>query len=353
MRRKIAFGITAAMTLVLLILRTGIISAWNELKIGPVDSAHLMPFIVVALVVAIAVLCFSKEPLPYHPRGAWKTSCGWFATFAGAVMTLTMVYAVFCLFVFGEVPPPNNVILNQIDLFAMIFMLVFGVAGGVFLALIGFTWMAGSHAGHPILSWLSITPTLWMWFRLARYEISYASTVDISENVFDFATMIFTSLFLLQFARVIMGIGKTPKFSLLVFALCTAMVTLSGVPSEFLSIPDGASLSLLLFAVVDVVIGLFAAVYATSVVFTNEQSSNIPALDTDDNENDTDEYVEEIDEEEEPIAAAWTTPVRDPSPVDPPFDIDELLGIQTSDSNRSSDNEPSVDDILADLNIEI
>ena len=375
MRRKIALGITAFMTLLLLVLRAGWIPALTAMSIGPFDVAHLIPFVLVLVTVTLAVLCFRKGSSPCEPPPRWKAPCGWFSTFAGAVLTLTTLYNVICLAVFGEIPPPNTEILNQIDNIAMLLMLLFGIVGGVFLVILGFNWMADIQTAQPYLPWVSVAPALWMWFRLARYEISYASTVDISENVYAFSTMIFVSLFLLQIARATMHIGKTPKNSLLLFSLCTAMVTISGIPGEFMQIPQNASLSTLLVAVVDMVIGLFATMYAVMLVFCETDTENaavreatpaVPSTPIDewvdcdaDNGEANDTVTEEQDVEADPateddshenVAEAWDEPVVPSAPLSPPFDPDNRLPEETvSDSKPSVSTNQDIDDILAQI----
>ena len=77
-----------------------------------------------------------------------------------------------------------------------------------------------------------------MWFRLVRYELSYASAVRVSQSFYDFVMLIFTLLFLFSFARYISGTGerKPPEKSgrmLLVYALCAAVMSLSGPVTAF------------------------------------------------------------------------------------------------------------------------
>jgi hypothetical protein len=119
-------------------------------------------------------------------------------------------------------------ILNNVDLITLVASLICGVLGGVFLVMQGFCWMSRQADPSPARAWLSITPVLWMWFRLARYEISYASAVQIHESFYDFAMLLCSMLFLFSLARCMSTVAPNKPAKTVGFALCTVLMNLSG-----------------------------------------------------------------------------------------------------------------------------
>jgi hypothetical protein len=69
---------------------------------------------------------------------------------------------------------------------------------------------------------------MWLWFRLAWYEMSYTSTVGWSEKFYDFLMVIFALLFVFKLARFVSGIGRATTGEMLFYAMMTAMLSLSG-----------------------------------------------------------------------------------------------------------------------------
>ncbi len=314
MRRKVAFGIAAAATVLLTVFRLNILPGWHQWHIGPIDADYLMIFLVAAVTATLFFLCRSKEETVRQPHGRWRPAAGWACTFFGAVLTLCVVADVYVWVRYGQVPPPNDAILHAPDLITLIGTLIFGLAGGVCLMWQGYCWMTADRRSSRARAWLALAPVLWMWFRLARYEVSYASTVDIGENFFEFALMIFGLIFLFCFARAVSRIGPPPRTALLTFALLTAMTAISGLPANIIAVGNGQPLGALMITIVDGTMGIFAAVMATMQVFAPPEPEN-------------DGRDGSLSDPDDPDASdlAWReTPVFQP-PVDPAFDPSALL----------------------------
>lgn len=320
MRRKIAFYCTAALTLALMIARLFTAAV-------PVIADVLIVVSVIAFA-AIAILCFSKKAPVHEPHGSWYTVIGWITTFCGAVIAMSLVFDAFCWIVYGQIPPPTPYIINRTDHITLICTILFGFFASMFFIVRGFNWMSHSDKETSAVRWLSLTPVLWVWFRLARYEVSYASTIDITESFFDFALLVFVSLFFLSFARAISHVGPKQKNTLLVFSLCAGMIALSGAPVTFMKLASGEPLSTLLIAIVDVVVGVLAAAIAAMQVFAK------PVKDT------------TVDDD-----MAWTSPAKETPTDEPPFDIDSLLPPIDSEcpSTPADSDDTTVDDILREL----
>lgn len=291
--------------------------------------ADIMIAVSMVAFLVIAVLSYVKEGPVVQPQGGWFTAVGWITTFCGAMIVMSVIYDTFCWMVYGQIPPPNDYILNRTDMITLICTILCGLAGGAFFIMRGFRWMSHSEKDNVAIRWLSLAPVLWMWFRLARYEVSYASTIDITESFFDFALLVFVSLFFLSFARATSRVGALQKNALVIFSLCAGMTALSGTLETFVNLADGEPLSTLLIAIVDVVIGVMAISVAAMQIF-----SKAPV-----------EPTEEL---------AWNAPVKETAPVQPAFEIDSLLPSlddETAPASPSSANDhiPTVDEILREV----
>ncbi|MBQ4616774.1 MAG: hypothetical protein IJB27_00175 [Clostridia bacterium] len=308
-RRKIAFWSAVGATLLLAVLRIKEIPVLPHLTVFGMEMPVVCSVLFGIAAVAVLALFISRKPTPTQPHSGWSTPCGWIATFGGAVMALTAVTDVFAI----ETMFDQNHEPTAMDLTLAASVIAFEVLGGLYLVLLGFRWMSAKTADSTLLKWLSLCPALWMWFRLARYEISYASTIDISKNFFDFATLVFASLFFLQFARAMSGIGKKPHNGLPILALCTAMTSISSIPatiSHLVVTNNVSNLSIhdLMTVIVDGVIGLTALVFAAMQVFSKAHEAEPVAT------------TENAD-----APTAWSEPQKPYDPLDPPFSPDQLL----------------------------
>lgn len=279
----------------------------------------------------ITVLCFVKKGPVVQPQGGWFTAVGWITTFCGAVIAMSLIYDAFCWIVYGQIPPPTQYLINKTDQLTLICTILFGLAGGAFFVVRGFWWMSHTDKDTSAVRWLSLTPVLWMWFRLARYEVSYASTIDITESFFDFALLVFVSLFFLSFARATSHVGAKQKNALLIFSLCAAMIALSGAPATFMDLANGEPLSTLLIAIVDVVIGVLAMAVAAMQVFAKADT----------------EAGDETSAEE----LVWTEAEKETAPVEPAFDINSVLPSLDGEatSHKTDGHELTVDEILREV----
>ncbi len=351
MRRKIACVLTAVMTVAFMVLRV-VDYTHPSVMIGTFALPDCVIAVALILLVVITLLCYSKSKSIDCTISATST-LGWLATFCGAMLVMSVVLDSFCWTFYNQIPPPNDHILNNVDYYSLIFSLVFGITSGIFLILQGFNWMANIRHNQAYLNWMALAPILWMWFRLARYEISYASTIDITHSFFDFAALVTSSIFFLELAKMIAKIGTAPRNGLIICALLTSACSLSGAPLTFYKLAHGETIHVLLISIVDASIGLFALVIAFQQAFSKQS-------------------VDQNNFQNEDLA--WTDPAKEREPLDPPFSIDEKLPVvdTTEKTNvneddftasledalsnsyisetTSEDSTLSVDDILAELN---
>ena len=104
---------------------------------------------------------------------------------------------------------------------------LFGLLSGVAFVRMGLTLLSEGATRRGMAQWGALAPVLWMWFRLASYEASFASTVRVSNGFFYFVMFILELLFLFRLARYVSGVGEVSANSLLFHAMSTALFALS------------------------------------------------------------------------------------------------------------------------------
>ncbi len=147
---------------------------------------------------------------------------------AGGVLAVSSLWELFSWRIFEKIPAPETAQLEGLALPLLWLYLLCGVAGGV--ALVAFGGQVASEGGTRIgmSSFPLLLPVVWMWFRLARYEMSYASAVRLSESFFDFAMLVFEILLLFKLARFASGIGSTRPGMLVFYGLGAGMFGVGG-----------------------------------------------------------------------------------------------------------------------------
>lgn len=138
---------------------------------------------------------------------------------AGAVLVVSTLFDLYIWVTTKQTPAPNAYVIGKFDAVLLVLTLAFGLLGGAFLVRIGFHWAAQGRMRRGVFALWALAPSLWVWMRLARYEMSYASATDVTESFYDFVMLIFTLLFLFSFARYVSGVnsGRSPRCR---FGLC-------------------------------------------------------------------------------------------------------------------------------------
>lgn len=237
--------------------------------------------LIALLVLAVFSLLVPKGRTDLTEHQALPTTLA--GLLAGALLGISCVWDVFRWFMNGVTPPPAHAQDNTFALIVLFFMLGFGILGAV--ALIRWSWrvtaQGGTHRGMS--AWGALAPVLWAWFRLARYEMSFTSTVGWSQRFYDFFLVIFEVLFLFKLARFVSGIGKATTGEMLFYAMGTVMFTLSGTLTRvclYFSSDSEAYAAGGLAGVADFGIGLFALVFAWSLMRASRGArANVPQED--------------------------------------------------------------------------
>lgn len=203
----------------------------------------------------------------------------------GGVLTACSLWELFSWQAYGKIPAPETAQLEGLALPLLWLYLLCGVAGGI--ALIAFGGQVASEGGTRIgmSSFPLLLPVVWMWFRLARYEMSYASAVRLSESFFDFAMLVFEILFLFKLARFASGIGNTRPGMLVFYGLGVGMFSVGGplVRLCMYLLGDAQAYQASgLAGVADFALGLMAFFWAFALAMG--QSDGVPEEEADDSE---------------------------------------------------------------------
>lgn len=328
MRRKIATVLATAMTAVVLLMRVLLTPLMQDSETG---QFHLSYWVIAVMALSVAVilaLVLSEKREVGTVVRPMVLPVSMASVAAGAVMVISTLFDLYVWITKKQTPAPNATVIGKFDAVLLVLTLIFGLVGGAFLVRIGFYWASRGQVKQGVFALWALAPSLWIWMRLARYEMSYASATDVTESFYDFVMLIFTLLFLFSFARYVSGVnsGRKPR-AVLGFALCTALFSLSGTLTRLAmyfmqdSMAYNASE---LAGFTDFMIGLFALVFAYSLTFpgTVAEPEELPA--------------QPLPSEEEAMPAAETgegeeipmfaDPVQAPVPQESrPVDIDSLI----------------------------
>lgn len=263
--KKIAAVLTAAMTLVVLILRVALTPGMQDPDTGLFHLSYIVIGLTALTMIAAAVLSWLSESGEVPPGGKLLTPLALSAMLAGSIMAVVSAVDGIAWLLSGETPPPNEHVISGIDGLTLLFTILFGLLGGVMLARTGIVWLTENRVRSGLMRLWALAPVGWVWMRLARYEVSYASAVSVSESFYDFVMLIFALLFFFAFARYLSGVGACKSRLLFFFALMTALFCLSGPLTRlflYLTGQGDAYNASRLAGVTDGVVGAFALLFA-------------------------------------------------------------------------------------------
>ncbi len=218
-------AITAVITL---ILRVWLMPLLRDMDTGRFATSWVVVLFLLVMLVVLAVCAFSLRCAPpaMGRRGAMLLSVS--AMGAGGVMAISSLWDVWQLLAKGQQPALVIETSGVIGTVSLWLMLAFGLLGGGALVWWGLQLSAEGATRRGMGNLALLAPTLWMWFRLARYEMSYASAVGLSETFYDLMMFVFGLLFLYKMARYVVGVGTPCLGSLLFFSLSSALFSLTG-----------------------------------------------------------------------------------------------------------------------------
>ncbi len=186
------------------------------------------------------------------------------ALFAGAVIAVSGLWDMINFVFYNETPAPATPIVSRVTVVVLVLSMLLAIAAGVVFILFGLQVAREGGTRVGMRSWSVLLPVLWLWFRLARYEMSYASAISLDKSLYDFGMFVLELLFLFKLARFTSGIGKTRPATMMVYAMSTAMMGISGALTRYgmyLLGDTQAYLASQLAGLPDLAIGVFALVF--------------------------------------------------------------------------------------------
>lgn len=264
---------------VLLALRVALMPLLRDDDTGRfVTNLPAMLFAAAALL-ALAVLALRapRERVDVPASRALPTALA--GMLAGGVLGAVALYDAF-RYLFGKIlPPPGQVQINTLTQLVLFGLLVFGILGAAALVRWGLQVASEGGTRRGMSAFGALAPVMWLWFRLAWYEMSYASTVGWSEKFYDFLMVIFELLFLFKLARFVSGIGRVTTGEMLFYSMAAALFALSGPLSRVcLYFTGGAEAYLAseLAGLADLGIGVLALAFGWSLVRGCRENPPVP-----------------------------------------------------------------------------
>ena len=192
--------------------------------------ANNVPAMVIVAVVLLAMAIFSlyttRERIDVPASRALPT--GLTAVLAGGLLGVSSLLDIYRYYFEKILPPPGQMQMNTFTQLVLIGYLLFGVLGAIAMVRFGLLTISEGGTRRGMSAFGALAPVMWVWFRLAWYEMSYANTVGWSEKFYDFLMVIFELLFLFKLARFVSGVGKTTTGGMLFLSMATALFALSG-----------------------------------------------------------------------------------------------------------------------------
>lgn len=272
-KNKIAVWLAAGMTVLVTVLRL----VWRvELEAAPsaTDTVWQLRYVIIVLLVVmipVLIILGLTPKAEYRPvRGKALMPVSVLGMLAGSVMLLLSLYDLGMWLIKGVTPAPNSHVISPLDGVTLAIMLVFGVFGGYYLIKLSLAWISGGRSRQDMSGLAALLPVVWIWMRLARYEMSYASAVKVTQSFYDFMMLICILLFFFSLARYVSGVGGKNARMLGGLSLCTAVFCISGFAvRSIITLMDKVThyTAGVMVTVTDLVIGLFAAAIAVGVLF--------------------------------------------------------------------------------------
>ncbi len=230
-RYKAALWLTLVMTVLVTALRVVLIPKTQNISTGVFHISYVVVGLMALTIIAVFVLLLTdsspKEQLPLV-KGKWLLPISALVMAVGICILVVSVMDVYQWAANQTAPPPATVVTGPIDKMTLFLSMAFGILAGVYFLRLGYFWIADNGEIRGMMPFFALCPTFWVWMRLARYEISYASAVQIHESFYDFAMLLCSMLFLFSLARCMSKVTPDKSVKTVGLALCTVMMNLSG-----------------------------------------------------------------------------------------------------------------------------
>lgn len=266
-KRRCALLLGAFGVFLFTVLRVLLLSADTDADTGAYQASYGLIALLAVFFVGVFVLVFGRR----EPRAALVSrqaaAPALAAALAGVVITVCSFVELYTFVAQGVAPAPLEQVSNGADTICLWGALLCGVVGGCALAVYGVRALGGKTPS-PVLQGMLVLPVFWLWFRLARYILSYLSAMSMAQTFYDYAMMVFQLLFMFHLVRFLGGAGKSPERWLLLSTVGTAVCSLSNVMTRLFAFLDNNSAAFAasqLAGFADAAVGVLAVVVAVSL----------------------------------------------------------------------------------------
>lgn len=306
-KTTLALLVTLAMTVVVTVLRVTLVPRLQSMNTGVFNLSYIVVAGMLLTIIALFVLLrLGKDEMPDIPtvRGKWLLPIAVTVIAVGACILLTTVVDMYVWAAYGTTPPPQKAATGTIDRITLFLSLILGVLSGIYFMRLGAAWVREDREYRGMFPLWALAPAFWIWMRLARYEVSYSSAVEVHESFYDFAMLLMSLLFLFTLARQLSDTNPKKPFVTAFLALCTAFMSISGSVSRvilFLLGQGDAYRAGQLAGISDFAVGVLAIVLALYWLRSDEPEE---VFDVDDESDDAEaesaeDTVEETEKEAE------------------------------------------------------
>ena len=231
------------------------------------------PLLFLMVAVTVVLLFYGRAREEYTALSSGQRSLFLLGALFGGVLMLASLWDVVRFALYGITPPPVSLLVNSIERFLFFISALAGLLGGLFVCL-----RFGSLLVHTDYSlgygrlpfsegWLWLLLPLWGAARLARYNMVYASLVDISPALYELLLYGVMTLFLYEAARFFSNVDAPSRYfrglAAATAALCLAASLSRGV--LFLLGEQVAVAYCAIPSVIEAALGAFATVLAITM----------------------------------------------------------------------------------------
>ena len=233
-KRKWALWITLGMTVLATALRSVLTPTMQSMDTGAFAFNYAVMGLVLLTFVVVGVLLHSHKEADFSLptlKAPWLVPASVLMMAVGLATLVVSIIEMYNWSANGIAPPPGGVPSSSAERVTLFLSLTFGILSGVYFIRLGYVFLVEKAEIRGVFPLWALTPAFWIWMRLARYEVSYASAVGIHESFFDFAMLLCAMLFLFTFARQMSDVDAKPRKTVW-FGCMTAILSISGTLSR-------------------------------------------------------------------------------------------------------------------------
>lgn len=281
-RYRIACGVAAAALPMLAVLRAIALPRVVAGITGGVLNTVLL-LLTAAVLAALLILCSGKQETARLITGRTVKTVVAGMLFTGIAMLVSSLSVLNAWNTEGVLPYPSKAVVTQTDTVLLYALVALGCAGGAFFVLAAWQWFKKGSTDRGFLRVLALAPVAWIWVRIARFEISYVSSMSVYRGVYDLLMLVFEMLFFLWFARFVSGVEEgMPRF-LIGSSLCVGVLAAAACVTRVVMVlarNEAAFESCGLVNAADLGVAVLALSFAFGQVFCSQpqpQEEAVPA----------------------------------------------------------------------------